>query len=292
MTLAALAGVAAELRGLPRYDFQMRLKSDLERKAAMPTAAVKPVREGFHTVTPYLASGKPEAVLEFIKRAFGAVELLRTTGSQGGMHAEARLGDSVIMLGGYTAPMPGALHYFVPDADDTYRRAVEAGAETIYAPKDQPYGAREAGVRDPGGNIWYISTPHGETKDVPQGFHTVTPYLLPRGAAKLIDFLKQAWNAEEIARHESPTGRVMHASVRVGDSAISMGDPAPPWEPMPMLFYLYVEDCDAWYRNAMAAGATSVQEPRDEFYGDRVAAITDPLDNKWYIATHIKDVAM
>lgn len=293
--VAALAQIAADLRGLSRNDFQLRLKSELERKAEMTTAAqksVKPIREGFHTVTPYLAGPQAVEVLDFIQRAFGATETLRTTGSQGGLHAEARLGDSMLMLGGYTSPKPAALHYFVSNTDEVYRRAIEAGAESVYPPTDQPYAAREAGVRDPGGNLWFISTPHDVAQATPQGFHTITPYLLSGGSAKLIDFLTHAWDAQTIARHESPEGRMLHASVRLGDSAISMGDPAPPWQPMLMLFYLYVEDCDGWYRRAMAAGASSIHEPRDESYGDRVAAITDPLGNQWYIGTHIRDVAL
>ena len=127
---------------------------------------------------------------------------------------------------------------------------------------------------------------------VPDGYHTVTPYLLVRGVAPLLEFLKTAFEAEVKECVDAPGGQIMHAQVQVGDSRIMMGECPPDGEfqPMPAFLYLYVEDADAWYRRALEAGGTSAQEPRDEFYGDRTAGVKDPVGNLWWIATHVEDV--
>lgn len=128
--------------------------------------AVRAVREGFHTVTPYLMVREGAGLLDFVKQTFGATELLRTTGSGGGMHAEVRIGDSMVMIGGGGAwsgePMPAAIYLYMDDymddVDAVYERALRAGAASITEPEDQPYGDRMAGVKDPFGNVWYIVT--------------------------------------------------------------------------------------------------------------------------------------
>ena len=108
----------------------------------------------------------------------------------------------------------------------------------------------------------------------------------------MIDFLKEAFGAEETGRAQSPDGTIAHAKVRIGDSILEMGEAHGEYQPMPAVFYLYVNDVDAWYQRAVAAGATSQGEPTDQPYGDRVAGVMDPFDNVWYIATHIKDVPL
>ena len=127
-------------------------------------------------------------------------------------------------------------------------------------------------------------------KPIPEGFHTVTPYLMVQGASKLIDFLKQAFGAEEILRMARPDGAIMHAEVRIGDSRVMMGEPMGGCQPMFGSLYLYVHDVDAVYKRALQAGATSTSEPADQFYGDRSAGIKDPVGNQWWIATHKEDV--
>jgi PhnB protein len=109
-------------------------------------------------------------------------------------------------------------------------------------------------------------------------------------AAAVIDFLKRAFGAEEIARAASPDGVIHHASVKIGDSYIEMGEAHGKYQPMPAMFYLYVPDCDTLYRRALTAGATSISEPKDQPYGDRSGAVKDAFGNQWYIATHIKDM--
>jgi uncharacterized glyoxalase superfamily protein PhnB len=128
-------------------------------------------------------------------------------------------------------------------------------------------------------------------KPIPDGFHSVTPYLLVPGVARLIDFLKEAFGATETHRSVGPDGHVMHAQVRIGDSVVMMGEPRGDWQPIPGSLYLYVHDTDATYRRALAAGGTSLMEPADQFYGDRNAGVKDPSGNSWWIATHIEDVS-
>jgi uncharacterized glyoxalase superfamily protein PhnB len=131
-------------------------------------------------------------------------------------------------------------------------------------------------------------------KPVPSGFHTVTSYLVVAGVAKLLDFVKSAFGAEELERHARPDGVVMHAMVRIGDSIVMMGDPTgakQDWQrAMAAALYLYVPDCDKVYQSAIRAGAKSLQEPADMFYGDRHGGVIDPWGNQWWIATHKEDV--
>jgi PhnB protein len=299
--LAGLVRVALEVTGLPRDEFRTRLRGDLERAAArmkggeeMETVA-EAIREGFHTITPYLQVQRAADVLEFVKHAFGAIETFQTSDPGGGLrHAEARIGDSMVMLGGSPGMQfperPASLHLYVPDADAVYERALQAGAVSLHEPVDQPYGDREGSVRDVGGNFWYIATHKAGAGHVPEGLRTVTPYLHPRGAAGLIDYLKDAFGAEEVARYQSPDGVIHHATVSIGDSALEMGEAHGPWQPMPPAIYLYVPDVDKVYERAVAAGGTSKQAPADQPYGDRNAHVEDPYGNTWYIATHKKDV--
>jgi PhnB protein len=127
-------------------------------------------------------------------------------------------------------------------------------------------------------------------KPIPDGYHSVTPYLMVQGAAELIDFLTQAFGARETLRMPRPDGTIGHAEVMIGDSVVMMGDVVAGSQTMPGAIHLYVDDADAAYARAMGAGATSLREPTDEFYGDRMAGVKDPVGNQWWIATHQEDV--
>jgi len=128
-------------------------------------------------------------------------------------------------------------------------------------------------------------------KPIPEGYHTVTPYLVVEGAAKLIDFVKAALGAEERMRMAQPDGTIMHAEVAIGDSVIMLADAGGENQPMPAMIHLYVEDADAAYQRALQAGAISLREPADQFYGDRSAGVRDAFGNQWWLATHIEDVS-
>jgi PhnB protein len=302
--IAESLSIAAELRDLPRKDFKARLKDELERETSMSTAARKgaeksaysTIREGFRTVTPYLTVANIHEEIEFITKAFGAEGRIYGIGSAGGFHSEYRIGDSMLMIGGggkgskwKGEPKPAALHLYVEDVDAVYERAIQAGAKSLMPPTDQEYGDRDAAVSDIGGNHWYIGT-HKGARYLPEDTHNLMPYLHPTGAPKMIEFLKQAFGAEDIFVYQSPDGIVHHAKVKLGNSIVEMGEAHEQWKPMPMTFMLYVEDCDAWYARAMKAeGAVSAGEPADTPYGGRVGAVKDPFGNMWYISAHIKE---
>ena len=129
-------------------------------------------------------------------------------------------------------------------------------------------------------------------KPVPDGYQTVIPYLIIPDVAKVIDFLKQTFDAEETQQRTTrPDGAVMHAEVRIGDSRIMFGEPMGDFKPMPSSVYLYLNEVDATYKRAIAAGGTSLMEPADQFYGDRKAGVRDPAGNIWWMATHIEDLS-
>lgn len=128
-------------------------------------------------------------------------------------------------------------------------------------------------------------------KAIPEGFRTVTPYLAIRGVAEVITFLTNAFDAKEMYAHRQADGSIMHAQVQIGDSIIMLGEACGDYQPMPGMLYLYVEDVDALYKKAIAAGGKSVKEPSDQFYGDRNAAVVDSGGNQWWLATHVENVS-
>jgi len=269
-------------------------------RAMMPEKkkpAVDPVPKGYTTLTTYLVAQDADGLIQFMTKAFGAEETFRSgPGSEGGLHCEVRIGDSMLMVGGGGAgmkwrgtPMPSAFHIYVPHCDATYARALEAGAASIAEPADQDYGERTATVKDAAGNFWYIATYKGESYKS-EGAPTLQPYLHPLRAEPVLNFMKRAFGAEELGRYTAPDGVIHHTTVRIGNAHMEMGEAHGPYQPMPTMFYLYVEDCDALYKRAMSAGATSISEPKDQPYGDRSGGVVDPFGNKWYIATHIKDM--
>jgi PhnB protein len=290
--ISGLAALAGELHLLPRESFKLNLRETLRRSATMnatatknePSAKETSVRH--NTVTPYLTVQSAEQLVDFVKQAFGGVELFRTTGSAGGLHAEVNIGDSKLMIGGYEGveEMPTALHLYVPDADAVYQRALEAGATSLEEPVDQFYGDREAGVKDPTGNVWWIATHKLGPPNtyIPEGMRAVTPFLHPVGAPALIDFMKEAFGAEEVSRHASPEGMIQHAVVRIGDSLIEMGEAHGEAQPMPPAMFTYVENLEEGYERALKAGAISLQPPKDQGYG-RTAWVKDNWGNVWYL---------
>jgi PhnB protein len=128
-------------------------------------------------------------------------------------------------------------------------------------------------------------------KPIPDGYRSVTPYLIVPGADKLIDFLERSFGAEERARMKGPDDSIGHAEVVIGDSVVMLADASDQFPATTGFLHVYVEDCDATYRRTLEAGATSAQEPSDQFYGDRMATVRDPFGNTWSIATHVEDVS-
>ncbi len=292
---AELVRIASALRQMPRETFRSALKDDLleaarsARKDSTMITGVKAVPEGFRTVTPYLRVQGAAEMIDFLKQAFGAIEAMRVNRPDGTiMHAQMRIGDSVLELADST-PAPFALHLYVTDADAVYAKAVEAGATALYPPRDQPYGDREGSIRDAWGNNWYVATHRAGTTYKPEGLGTLTPYLHPKGTAGFIDFLERALNAQVVQRDDSPDGTIVHANVQIGDAIIEMGEAHAEWQPMPAMLHVYVDDADAWYRRAIEAGAQSLEEPKDQPYGERSGAIVDSQGNQWYLATRTEN---
>jgi PhnB protein len=263
-----------------------------------PKPAVDPVPKGYRTVTPYIVVQNAPELLDFMKDTFRGEEVFRSIGGAGGIHAEVRIGDSMLMVGGGGPELawrgqakPQAFHIYVHDCDATYKRALEAGAKSIAEPVDQSYGERSGSVQDSGGNNWYIATFKGDSYKW-EGAPDIQPSLHPLRSAPVIDFLKRAFDAEEVGRYQTPDGVIRHATVKVGDSYMELGDAHGPYQPTERMFYLYVPNCDELYLRAIAAGGKSISEPTDHPYGDRSGAVKDAFGNEWWIATHIKDVAM
>jgi PhnB protein len=284
--LAPLARVAADLRHYPSPEFKARLRAHLQRRTTMSATLVTThIREGFTTLTPYVMV-REAGLVDFLARVFAAEETFSARGSAGGMHREVRVGNSMIMIGEQGAQeIPvrrAAFHVYVQDVDATFKRALDAGAASLGVPEDRPYGERAGFIKDPFGNHWYIATPLGGSH-VPDGLRTVTPFVHPPGAARYIEFLKQAFGAVEEGRHDVE-GRVRYARLRIGNAAIELGEAEGGAEAIPGAFYLYVGDADAMYQQALAAGAKSLWPPADQPYGDRVGGVEDSMGNQWFIA--------
>ena len=246
-------------------------------------------RENRRAVTPYLTVRKPGELIDFVTEAFGGIEHFRATGSAGGMHAEVSIGDSVVMIGGaeHIEPMPTAIHLYVPNVDEMYESALQAGAKSLMPVEDQPYGERSGGVEDAHGNRWYIATPFVPLQTIAKDLHTVTVYFHPIGAQRFVDFVTAAFGGEELMRH-AEGDVILHAKVQIGNSVIELGEARYPTQPLPTAIYLYVDDVDTTYEQALNAGGVSMLAPTDQPFGDRNAWVKDPFANVWYIAAPIK----
>ena len=137
-------------------------------------------------------------------------------------------------------------------------------------------------------------------KAIPEGYHSVTPYLNLSGASDAIAYYKKALGAEEVLRMEDPGGKVHHAEIKIGDSRIMLADEHPELQALspktvggsPVSIHLYVEDVDAAVSRAVAAGAKLIRPVADQFYGDRVGGVEDPFGYRWFIATHKEDLSI
>jgi uncharacterized glyoxalase superfamily protein PhnB len=287
-----LFAIARRLHGIPRETFRSKLRGQLEEKAmTLSTGSTAvPLREGFHSLTPYIIVRGAAQFMDFVKEVFGAEEKVRVPTQDGDriMHAELKLGDSMIELSDGNQqyqPRPASLHVYVQDTDNVYRRALDAGATSLHAVEEMPYGERSGSVKDPFGNHWYIATHHGPSH-IPQGLQTVNSYLHPVGTDKLIDFLKEAFGAEVVELDRAELGGpVMHAKIRLGDTILEVGEAHGPFGAMPTGLHFYVPDVDAAYHRALKAGATSISAPADQPYGERGAGVVDPAGNSWFLAT-------
>jgi PhnB protein len=252
------------------------------------------IRKGFRTLTPYLLVPGAAKLITFFKQAFGAEEIFRVPrpGSDLIMHAELRIADSMVELADATAefkPRASSNILYVPDVDAVFQRAVAAGATSLAAPTDRPYGDREGAVKDPGGNTWYITT-HGSGEHIAANTPSIVPVFLVQNAEKYVEFLKQSFDAREVFMLKDPQGKIRVVNLRVGNSVLSGGEVHGEFQAAPFLLHMYVPDTDSVYANALRHGATSIRGLEDAPYGDRTATVQDPSGNLWSLATHVKDV--
>lgn len=135
-------------------------------------------------------------------------------------------------------------------------------------------------------------------KPIPDGYHSITPYLMIKGASEAIEFYKRAFGATEIFRLSHPNGQIGHAEIKIGDSSIMLADACDQAEFHPpeslggssVALHVYVEDVDAQFNQAVSAGAKAVKPVLDQFYGDRTGMLQDPFGHIWFLATHKKDI--
>jgi uncharacterized glyoxalase superfamily protein PhnB len=187
------------------------------------------------------------------------------------------------------APKRLGLHVYVDDADAVYARAIDAGATSIGAPADTPYGERAGYVKDPAGNHWYIAMHTGPTYFA-QEPRAVTPtvQISPspgRGGAEFITFLQAAFDATVDMRHDEG-GRLAHAVLRIRGSALELGETGRPEYRLgaPSMLVINVADVNAAYEQALHAGATPVKPPARQPSGGTMAGVADPWGNEWYLA--------
>jgi PhnB protein len=145
-----------------------------------------------------------------------------------------------------------------------------------------------------------VRTPKKKVKFIPAGYHSVTPYLSCRDAARAIEFYKKAFGAAEVMRMPGPDGKLGHAEIRIGDSRVMLSDEYPEMQffgpqtrgGTTVHIHLYVKDVDAMVERAVAAGAKLVRPVKDQFYGDRTGSIEDPFGHVWHLATHQEDLSV
>lgn len=285
-----MADIFDRLLDFPDEQFRISLKEKLMQAATIEPERPSYIPEGFRTVTPYLITAHALELMEFMKNVFGASERARYLEPSGRlMHGEMAIGDSVVELSDGSPqypPSPAALHVYLPSVDETYVRAIAAGATTIFEPADQHYGDRAAAVRDISGNHWYLATYLGSGGYLRPGTHSVTPFLHPTDADAMIRFLVDGLSGVEEARNmDGP--RIGYAKVRVGTGSVELGRPLPDGQKMTASTHVHVPDCDAVYQQALAAGGTSIHPLTDHPYGERSGGVRDPQGNQWWIATRI-----
>jgi len=127
-------------------------------------------------------------------------------------------------------------------------------------------------------------------KPIPEGYHTITPYLMVKGAGEFIEFTKKAFGAKELYRMSGDKGTIMHAEVQIGNSRFMLSEATSTNPPSQIMLHLYVENTDDVFKQAIKSGAESIREPADQFYGDRSGGVKDKFGIQWWISTHVEDV--
>jgi PhnB protein len=263
-------------------------------KSSESSATLQPfVRPGFNNIAPYIVVNGAARFIEFLKAAFQGTERLRVPRPDGAvMHAEIGIGNSVIELAEASEqhpPRTTTIHLYVDDADAAYERALRAGATSIYPVDEHVSGDRQGCAKDEWGNVWYIA----QAKDWPghDRAPSVQPYLHLHGAEKMIPFAEAAFRSETLGVAKSPEGKILHGTIRIGRATFEIDEANEEFQPTPSYLHVYVPDADAYYADAVRAGAASVEAPATKDYGERSAAVKDAFGNTWFLATYLGDDA-
>lgn len=257
------------------------------------TKAKNAIPQGFRSLTQYLVVDGATTFMQFIAGAFGATE--KFVAREGAMvrHAEARVGDSIIEFadaGPQWKAMPAGLHFYVPDCEQTYAQALAAGGVSLSAPADRYYGDREATVRDPAGNFWFLATHKTGKSYKPEILQDLNTYFSVKDAGRFLDFLRRAFAAETVQEERGEGGKIAHAKVRIGDTVVELSEGREPWGPRAVAHHYYVENCDDVFARGVTGGCQVLQPMADQVYGDRAGSLLDEWGNHWYIATHREDL--
>lgn len=193
------------------------------------------------------------------------------------------------------SPKPGGwnrIQIHVDDLDSAYSQLKNQGA-TFRNEIIEGKGGKQVLLQDPAGNLieLFESTRQKSVKPVPEGYHTVTPFLLVEDAEQLIEFIQKAFGGTVNYMMKSDDGKVRHSTVKIGDSLVMISSGTEQFQSMPCMLHLYLEDVDSVYEQALLAGGKSLRKPENQFYGDRSAGIQDKWNNQWWMATHIEDVS-
>lgn len=260
-----------------------------EGSGATSTKTPGHVRPGFNNIAPYMVVAGAPRFIEFLKAAFAGAERIQVPRPDGSiMHAEMGLGNSVIELADANEQFAARqmfVHLYVDDVDATFKRALDAGAKSIYGVEDQPWGDRQGCVKDEFGNVWYVATAKGWTPG-PDGLLTVQPFLHLRNADKMIPFAEAAFRAETLNVAKSDDGKVLHGTIRIGKGTFEIDEANDEADVKPAYLHAYVSEVDEIYAEAMRAGAVSVEAPVDKSYGERACSVSDPFGNMWFLATY------
>src|SRR5258707_7828728 len=255
-------------------------KSSAESPSFMPP--------GFNKIAPYILVNGAAQFIDFLKCAFEGIELLCVPRPDGSiMHAEVRIGDSLVELADANDQYPARtmfIHLYVADADASFARALRAGATSVQQVADMPWGDRQGAATDPFGNTWFVGMPKGWTPGL-EGMRSIQPFLHLREAQNMIPFAESAFNAKALGVALSPEGKVLHATIKLGNATFEIDEADGETVPPPAYLHIYVPDTDACYARALSAGATSIDPPSVKPYGERSATIKDPFGNTWFVAT-------
>lgn len=191
-------------------------------------------------------------------------------------------------------PQPGGwnrIQIAVSDLESLYQKYKNKGLEFRNEIVDG-IGGKQVLLKDPSGNLIELFEPKQSkgVQHIPDGFHSITPFIATDEPKELIEFIQKAFEGEVFHMMKSDDGIIRHSTVKIGNSLIMISNGTELYDPTPLTLHLFVKNVDETYERALKYGATSMQEPHDEFYGDRRSGVIDKWNNKWWIATHIVDL--